>query len=103
MANLDDKAVDEIDDGLSYLDGRIDALQARLEDEWDDMSDAARENARETLDALKQQRADVAAWFDRLKDSTAETWNEAREGVSDAYQELADGWSEAEEELRESM
>jgi len=98
-----DEAIDEIDDGLSYLDGRIDALQARIEDEWDDMSDAARENARDTLDALKEQRVEVATWFERLKDSTADTWDDARDGVSDAYQELADGWSDAEKQLSESM
>lgn len=98
-----DKAVEEINDGLAYLDARIDALEVRIEKGWDDMSESAQKNTRKSLKALKQQRAEVSDWFGRLKTSSDETWEDVKEGVADAYEELAEVWSDAEEELTESM
>jgi uncharacterized coiled-coil protein SlyX len=98
-----DKAVEEINDGLAYLDKRIDALEVRIEKEWDNMSEAARDTTTENLEALKQQRAEVSAWFGRLKTSSDETWEDVKEGVSNAYEELAEAWSDAEEELADNL
>ncbi|QBQ54356.1 hypothetical protein [Nitrosococcus wardiae] len=94
-----DEAVKEVKGALEDLDARIDRLEAKIKEQWDQMKPAARQKARATLETLRQQRYKVAAWSERLKQSSAEAWEEMKKGFSKAYTTLLESWEEAEQEL----
>ena len=58
-----DKAVEQVKAALTTLDGQIEALQVRLDQQWDQLSDSARAKARSSLATLQQQRTEVAEWL----------------------------------------
>lgn len=91
------EAVAAAKDGLDSIDQRIDALQARVSDKWDDMSQAAQEQAKASMDGLREQRAQVAEWYDNLKDSSDDAWEQTKEGFSEAYETLTDTWDDVAE------
>ncbi len=90
-----DEAIQEIEIAIVRLDNRIDALQSRIDNEWDDMTAPARKQARESLEALQQQRVEVAEWYGQLKGSSAEAWSEIRRGFSKAYSDINQAWEKA--------
>jgi uncharacterized membrane-anchored protein YjiN (DUF445 family) len=79
---------------LDAVDERIDTLQTRLDDNWDNMSKAAREKTQASMKALREQRTQVAEWYGSLKTSSDSAWDEIKEGFSQAYQALAETWDE---------
>lgn len=94
-----DQAITKIKSVLNDLDGRIDKLETRIDDNWDQMSAAARREARTTLRGLRKQRNEVAEWYGGLKHSSTDAWEELKKGFSDAYGALADAWDQAEKEF----
>lgn len=92
-----DQAIESINNTLAALDERIDQLESELAENWDDMSELARERSQKSIDSLREQRSTVAQWYDRLKDSSASAWDRMKKGFSDAYGELSESWEEAEE------
>jgi chromosome segregation ATPase len=99
-ADQRDEAVQKTKAALDDLDERIDALEARIHSRWDRMDEGAREKARANLKALRERRRQVAAWYDKLKSSSAEAWEDVKQGFSDAYRALDDLWEETEEDSR---
>ena len=102
--NRDDKrdeAARKAKAALDYLDARIEALEARIDKAWDKMDQAAREQARSTLKALRKQRVETAEWYGGLKNSTAKAWEHMKKGFNDAYGSLRRAWEKAEREYQE--
>ncbi|MDZ7641538.1 MAG: hypothetical protein U5J62_05900 [Desulfurivibrio sp.] len=97
-ADRKDEAVQKAKEGLDRLDKRIDALEARVYQNWDEMNEAARKEARENLRALRKQRNQVAQWYGSMKTSSADAWNRMKKGFSDAYKALEDAWEKSEKE-----
>ena len=95
-----DEAARKAKAALDVLDARIVALEEEVDRNWEKMDKAARERARGTLRALREQRVKVAEWYGALKNSSAGTWEEMKKGFSDAYKSLQHGWEKAERELR---
>jgi uncharacterized membrane-anchored protein YjiN (DUF445 family) len=93
-ADQRDEAVAASKDALNAADERIDALQTRLDDNWDSMSEAAREKTQASMKALRQQRTQVAEWYGSMKTSSDSAWDEIKEGFSKAYQALANAWDD---------
>jgi TolA-binding protein len=93
-----DQAVKEADQALKKLDGRIDELESRVDNNWDKMTQAARQKARENLKALRKQRNELAEWYGSFKNSSAGAWEQMKKGFSDAYQALSDSWEKAKKE-----
>jgi chromosome segregation ATPase len=93
-----DQAVKEADQALKKLDGRIDALESRVDNNWDKMTQAARQKARASLKALRQQRNELAEWYGSFKNSSADAWEQMKKGFSDAYQAISDSWEKAKSE-----
>ena len=83
-----DEAVQKAKNGLDRLDKRSDALEARIDKNWDNMNEAARQEARENLKALRKQRNQVAEWYGSMKTSSANAWDHTKKGFSDAYKAL---------------
>lgn len=100
-ADKRDEAAGKAKAALDALDARIDAMEKRIDRNWDKMDQAARERARSTLQALREQRVVVAEWYGGLKNSTAEAWEQTKAGFSDAYKALRRAWEKAEEEYQE--
>jgi TolA-binding protein len=90
-----DQAIQEIEVAIVRLDHRIDALQNRIEEQWDGMTAEAREKARASLDDLRQQRKELAAWYSDLENSSASAWADIRKGFSKAYRNINRAWEKA--------
>lgn len=90
-----DEAVQTAKDGLNEVDKRIDALEAKMDQNWDKMSQAAREQTRENLKALRKQRNQVAEWYGGMKNSTADAWENMKKGYSEAYNKLENAWEKS--------
>lgn len=101
-ADKRDEAVQKAKDGMNNLDKRIDALETRIDENWDKMSDAARREARENLQALRKQRNQVAEWYGSMKTSSAAAWDQMKEGFAAAYKDLTDAWEKSKKEFNTS-
>lgn len=93
------KAIEETADTLAKLDKHIDKLERRLQKQWSELDDATREERREVLDKLREQRLRLAEWYGSMKTSSDPAWEEMKEGFSDAYQRLTDAWEKATEKF----
>lgn len=83
-----DEAAKNAKAALDALDVRIAAMEARIDKNWDKMSQSARAEAQNTLKALHKQRIEAAEWYGGLKNSNADAWEHVKKGFSDAYQSL---------------
>lgn len=97
-----DEAVQKAKVGLDKLDKRIDVLEAKIDKNWDKMNDAARQETRENLNALREQRNQVAEWFGSMKTSSADAWDSMKKGFSDTYKDLENAWAKSEKEFNSS-
>lgn len=93
-----DQAVKEIDQALKKLDGQIDELESRVDNNWEKMTQAARQEARANLKTLRQQRIELAEQYGSFKDSSINAWAQMKKGFTDAYQAMSDSWEKALEE-----
>ena len=96
-----DEAIQKTSDAMDRLDERIDRLETRIDDNWDQMDKVAREKARKSLRALREQRTKLAEWYGGWKNSSGNAWEDMKKGFSDAYQALSDTWEKAEGEFSE--
>ena len=99
-ADEKDEAVKKAKELINNLDERIDALEAKIDKNWGQMSEATRTQARESLKALRKQRNQVAEWYGSMKTSSANAWDRMKNGFSDAYKALADAWEKSEKEFK---
>jgi hypothetical protein len=91
-----DAAVEQSRVALENLGQRIDALEIQMLDQWDDMDQATRTRTRDSLQALREQRTNVAEWYGSLKSSSADAWEQIKQGFSAAYQTLNEDWQKSE-------
>jgi BMFP domain-containing protein YqiC len=70
---------------LQAMDARIEQLEAQANDQWDQLSQSARQKRQATLRALREQRNRVAEWYGGMKHSSASAWDEVKEGFIGAY------------------
>lgn len=106
MNKLKDYSVEQRDDALEAaksametVDKRINALEKSIDENWDDMSDAARTESREKMRMLRQQRVELAEWYGGLKEGSAKAWKEVKEGFGKAYSALQSAWHESDNEF----
>lgn len=90
-----DDAVDAATQALFKLDNRIRDLEYRIDNRWNDMTDSARDRARESLRALQQQRVEIAEWYGGLKSDSGDAWDDLKQGFAKAYGEINRGWENA--------
>jgi chromosome segregation ATPase len=98
-ADQRDEAVAKTKQALDDLDNRMDTLETRIDNNWDQMDKAAREKARATLKVLRKQRIQLAEWYGGWKESSASAWEQMKDGFSDAYHALNDAWERAQMEI----
>jgi len=90
-----DKAIVNAKAALADLDARIDGMESRLNKRWDQMDQATRKKAIDTLTALRKQRNEVAEWYGGLKHSSGNAWEDVKKGFLKSYQELRDAFDRA--------
>jgi TolA-binding protein len=93
------EAIQKSSEALDRLDQRISELETRIENNWDEMNEATREQSRASLKALRDQRVQVAEWYGSLKNSSADSWDHTKQGFSEAYGALAEAWEKAQKEF----
>ncbi|WP_152555218.1 sll1863 family stress response protein [Desulfonatronum thiodismutans] len=96
-----DKALERSRPALEDLDRRLDALEKSIEENWDEMSQTARERSRRAMRELRRQRVELAEKYGALKSSSAGAWEQMREGFLDAFSVLNEAWEKSIEEFRE--
>ncbi|SMP65811.1 hypothetical protein SAMN06295888_11327 [Desulfonatronum zhilinae] len=96
-----DRALERSKPALEDLDRRLDALEKSIENNWDEMSQAARERSRRAMRELRRQRVELAERYGALKSSSAGAWEQMREGFLDAFSVLNEAWEKSIEEFRE--
>jgi len=94
-----DAAVEKAGATLDSMDRSIEDLEQRTADEWEDMSEEAREARLETLRELAHQRNELAEWYGGMKHSSSQAWDEVKQGFVDAYDVLQEAWQDAVEEF----
>lgn len=94
-----DEAIKKTKTALNNLDKRMDALEARVDENWDEMDEKSRKKARESLKTLRKQRNKVAQWYGGMKGSTASAWEHMKEGFSKAYKSINTAWEKSENEF----
>ena len=94
-----DNAVKEVKLILEDLDARIDRMQSRVEKKWDEMDQASRDKAKETLQALRKKRNELSEWYGGLKHSSADAWDQVKMGFAEGYEALASAFDKAENEF----
>jgi chromosome segregation ATPase len=98
-ADQRDEAIDKVKATLDDLDARIDRLQTRIDSKWDQMNQAARQEAKATLKGLKEKRNEVAEWYGGLKYSSSAAWEDVKKGFSTSYKALQDAFDKAASEF----
>jgi hypothetical protein len=94
-----DEAVREVKIVLEDLDARIDRMQSRVENNWNEMDQASRKKAKKTLQALRKKRNELSEWYGGLKHSSADAWDHVKKGFVDGYEALAGAFDKAENEF----
>lgn len=100
-ADQQEEAVEKTKAALEKLDKRIDSLEKDIDQNWDKMDASARDQARESLKALRKQRIKLAEWYGSLKASSMEAWEHMKDGFSKAYKALSEAWQKSEKEFGE--
>ena len=98
-ADQRDEAIQKSKAALDNLDKRIDALESRIDNNWDKMNKTAREKARAGLKSLRQQRVELAEWYGSFKNSSDDAWEQMKKGFSNAYSAINEAWEKAEKEF----
>jgi hypothetical protein len=94
-----DEAIKNAKAALDDADRRIDRMEKKLDSEWERMDQAARKNARATLDALRRERNEAAEWYGGLKHSSAESWERVKSGFVKSYEVLKESFAKARKEF----
>jgi len=94
-----DQAVKKVKVVLQDLDARIDRLQGRVENKWDEMDQASREKVTHTLTELRTKRNELSEWYGGLKHSSANSWDHVKEGFVAGYEALSNAFEKAEDEF----
>ena len=90
-----DEALKSAKAALDEADARMRSLDRKIEREWDQMDQAARKKARAAQSTLRKERDEAARWYARLKDSSAESWDEVKSGFIKSYESLKDSLARA--------
>jgi hypothetical protein len=77
---------------LDDLDARIDTMETRLNEKWDQMDASARKKATEALTEIRKQRNEAAEWYGGLKHSSKHAWEDVKKGFLKSYHDLREGF-----------
>lgn len=94
-----DLALKKSKEALAKLDERIQDLEAQVRDDWENMDQETRQQAREHLEALRERRMKLAEWYGSMKTGASQAWEEIKQGFTDAYEAFGRAWEDSEQDL----
>ncbi len=83
-----DQALAKAREALDKMDSKMDQLENRSREKWQQMSKASRAKTEEELRELRKKRNDIAEWYGGMKQSSARSWNKVKKGFVDSYHSL---------------
>jgi hypothetical protein len=89
----------EVDQALGAIDKRIETVEMAAKRDWDNLSDAARQNTQAVLQDLRNKREAVATSYQRIENDTDAAWDELKKGFSRAWTDVVAAVDKAEEEF----
>jgi len=90
-----DQAVEKAKAVLDDFDTQIKALESRLSQKWDQMDQAARQEATSAMTSLRKQRNAAAEWYGGLKHGSSQAWEDVKKGFSKSSHDLEDAFKKA--------
>jgi len=94
-----DEAVRKAETALQAMDKEIEAMEARIKQNWNKMDQTARRNSDAALKTLKKQRQETAQKLEELKGSSSKSWDQAKDGFVKSYQSLREAFEKAVKEF----
>ena len=94
-----DKALKKAKVVLIDMDARINTMETRLNEKWDQMDQFTRKKATATLTALRKQRNETAEWYGGLKHSSSNAWEDVKIGFLKSYKELRNTFDKVQSEF----
>lgn len=85
---------------LDAMDERIEKMEAWTNEQWESLSENAREQRTEMLRSMREQRSKAAEWYGGMKHSSAETWEDTKQGFIKSYEKLQDVYGDAVESFQ---
>jgi type II secretory pathway pseudopilin PulG len=90
-----DQTVEKAKAVLDDFDARIKDLESRLGQKWDQMDQAARQEAMSAMTSLRKQRNAAAEWYGGLKHGSSQAWEDVKTGFSKSAYDLEDAFRKA--------
>lgn len=94
-----DAALARAEQTLAAMDRRIEQLEGRTRQQWDHLTQSARQAREDTLRTLRTQRNQAAEWYGAMKHSSASAWDTVRQGFIDSYARLSESFRKAWDEF----
>jgi DNA repair exonuclease SbcCD ATPase subunit len=94
-----DAVAREFESAISEVDGRLQAFESEVEENWESLSEQARREAQQDLAMLQTRRAELAEAYDALKSDSGAAWEEIKNGFTEAYADISSAIDEAEKEF----
>lgn len=94
-----DRAVQKAKVVLEDFDARIKDLDSQFTQKWDQMDQAARQEALSSMASLRKQRNAVAEWYGGLKHGSKLAWEDVKAGFAKSFHDLGDAFNKAYQDL----
>lgn len=88
-----DEALVDVRDALTKLDAEIARHEQVLRENWAEMSDAARENARTRVQELREARNELGERYGALQAGAKDAWEELKTGFANAWVAFSKKWN----------
>ena len=94
-----DEVAREFESALTDVDRRLLAFESEVRENWDSLSEQARQEAQQDLAMLETRRAELAEAYGELKSDSRAAWEEIKNGFTDAYADISLAIDKAEKEF----
>jgi len=98
-ADQRDEALKKVRIAIDDLDARIEEMETRVENKWDQMDKAARDKTRATMNSLREKRNELAEWYGGMRHSSANAWEHVKKGFMDSYEAQGQAYDKAVKEF----
>ena len=98
-----DVAVAAAEKTLADIDAALDRFENNVRENWNEMNEEAKADARTAMEKIRQQRNEMADKISALEGGANDTWDGLVEGVSDAWTDLEAAWEDTDEATNVSM
>ena len=95
-----DEAMARAEETLAEVDAEIDQLEDTTWENWNEMSQAAKNKSAAALKDLRRRRNKLSERYGALKHGADSAWEDLKGGFSDAWNDLKAAWQDADDAAR---